>query len=111
MREGALYDMLEVIVRKGFDQVIEKPGLHGLNGFLYGAESRHHHDRQPGPLGAYLVEEVDAVHLRHFHIRQNQTDPLFFPLGLADLQGRCSMGRDPHRIAFSFQGGRQCGAH
>jgi hypothetical protein len=56
---------------------------------------RHQEDSLPGTAFTYGFGELDATHMRHYHIRQHQTD---FSGGLEGAQGLLSGARLENRV-------------
>ena len=91
----------DLIVFKGLQDVVEGPLLHGGDGLLHGAEGGHDDHRQVRIKAVQLLQEFDAAHLGHLHVRQDQVQVG----GAGDLEGLRGAGGGEDLIARLTQQG------
>ena len=73
----------DLFVFEGLQDVVEGPFLHGGDGLFHGAEGGHDDHRQVRIEPVQLIQEFDAAHLGHLHVRQDQVQVG----GAGDLDG------------------------
>ena len=71
-RQRAPHRLLQVLAAEGLDQVLEGPVGQRVLHRLQGRVGRDHHDLDAGVDALDAAEELDAVHLRHLDVHEDQ---------------------------------------
>ena len=74
--ERLLDDGRQMVERKGLQQKVSGPALHGLDGILDGAKGRHHNHRRRGIDLPRMRQHLHAIHLRQLQVGQDQVRPV-----------------------------------
>ncbi len=76
-------DDLQLLDVEGLDDVVQGPGLQGLDGLGDAAVGRDHDDRDVGQVLPGVAEDVHAVGLGHLDVGDDQVEGFF----VQDLEG------------------------
>jgi hypothetical protein len=66
--EAALHDVHDLFDLEGLENVVVRAALHGVDGGLDRAESRHDHRQRVGMSLGHFLEQIEAAHLRHLEV-------------------------------------------
>ena len=80
MLQGAFHAVVELILLKGFQDVVVGAAANGFECGRNVVDGGHHNDRDFGVKAVQPIKKLDAVHFRHDHVAQDQVRSL-----LADI--------------------------